>query len=131
MDPMESLFPSFMSIGEPLFMSNFMSNFGMRQNRSGLMDYILRMSEMDRGREGNPTRKDVLENLPEIDVRDPKYEKKNEKGEVELPTCSVCFEEMKEKATMLPCGHMYDRECIEPWLKDHNVCPTCRHELPS
>ena len=44
--------------------------------------------------------------------------------------------------TKLPCGHCFhhdhfktetgDRECggVLKWLKDHNSCPICRHELP-
>ena len=31
----------------------------------------------------------------------------------------------------LPCAHWFHRECCEQWLKDHNTCPVCRHELPT
>ena len=32
---------------------------------------------------------------------------------------------MEEGATTLtmPCGHTYHRECLIPWLEEHNTCP--------
>jgi hypothetical protein len=29
----------------------------------------------------------------------------------------------------LPCGHDFDRECIDSWLLDHTTCPTCRENI--
>ena len=47
--------------------------------------------------------------------------------------CNVCKDEYKEgeEVTKLPCNHSYHPECILPWLKEHNSCPTCRFELPT
>ena len=59
--------------------------------------------------------------------------KQNKDKKLEHPSCTVCISEipMGDKGMVLPCGHIFHPECINPWLDDHNTCPTCRHELPS
>jgi len=46
--------------------------------------------------------------------------------------CAVCLSESEDGETLvlLPCQHYFHPDCIKPWLKDHNSCPTCRFELP-
>ena len=55
------------------------------------------------------------------------------KGYKEIAECSVCKEEFKknDKVYKLPCDHLFHPDCITPWLKQHNSCPTCRFELPT
>lgn len=52
---------------------------------------------------------------------------------VQEKMCPVCQDELKleQHVIEMPCNHVYHEECIEPWLKIHNSCPTCRYELPT
>ncbi|PON91813.1 43kDa postsynaptic protein [Trema orientale] len=47
--------------------------------------------------------------------------------------CSVCRDRFKKGAELrvLPCKHVYHKDCILRWLKVRNTCPECRHELPT
>lgn len=47
--------------------------------------------------------------------------------------CPVCLIPYETSGTILelPCRHTFHSECILPWLRKTNSCPTCRHELPT
>ncbi|KAF4678577.1 hypothetical protein FOZ60_016409 [Perkinsus olseni] len=47
--------------------------------------------------------------------------------------CSICLEKQHvgNKATKLPCGHIFCTGCIVPWLRKNCTCPVCRYELPT
>lgn len=47
--------------------------------------------------------------------------------------CPICLSEFETADTVLalPCGHAFHRDCGLPWLTEHNVCPTCRYQLPT
>jgi len=48
-------------------------------------------------------------------------------------TCSVCLDDFAEGNVVkqLPCRHTYHPQCLLPWLKEHNTCPSCRFVLPT
>ena len=55
-----------------------------------------------------PTDQSFRENLPVVEISE-EHCKKLEDGTMEKPSCHICITdfEMKEKAVLLPCGHMY------------------------
>ena len=44
------------------------------------------------------------------------------------PICLVEYEEGCEIRT-LPCGHDFDKQCIDMWLDNHTSCPACRQSI--
>ncbi|KAG0229988.1 hypothetical protein BGW42_001219 [Actinomortierella wolfii] len=79
------------------------------------------------GRTGPPpAAKSFIRDLPIVHLKDIKRDE----------ACVICNEHFHENtgtvaATRLPCKHVFDRECIVPWLELHNNCPACRAEVPS
>ena len=44
--------------------------------------------------------------------------------------CVICMDHCKAGYGIeLPCGHAFDKCCLEKWLVDHDSCPTCRAKL--
>lgn len=86
-----------------------------------ILNHLLQMHEP---RGPPPTSKKALQALPEITVDIPTKET--------AVRCSVCFDDFQlgAKAIQLPCKHIFDKNCLLPWLSEHNTCPHCRYELP-
>jgi len=70
-----------------------------------------------------PASPEVIESLKSVSV--------TEELIAEQPSCSICYDEFmcENTATLLPCKHAFDNECIVTWLKLHNTCPVCRHTV--
>jgi len=55
--------------------------------------------------------------------------------EGDVGDCGICLCTMEkgEKIIPLPCqpnhNHVFHQGCIEPWLRNHRTCPTCRGEF--
>ena len=97
--------------------SNF-SNFG---NMNSLFQQILQ----NLGRHEHPTDQQILNELPETKIEDVT------KLDAEKKNCIICLEDFKngDKATVLPCIHLFHTECIKNWLKTQNSCPICKFKL--
>ncbi|KAJ3593088.1 hypothetical protein NHX12_005425 [Muraenolepis orangiensis] len=46
-------------------------------------------------------------------------------------TCAVCIESYKagDVITVLTCGHIFHKACIEPWLLAKRTCPMCKCDI--
>lgn len=59
-----------------------------------------------------------------------KYTNHNELSlDAELPTCAICCEGLCEPVS-LPCGHTFDKKCLQSAMLRSNCCPLCRLVLP-
>lgn len=80
-----------------------------------------------------PTDQRVLQTIPIIRLTKERLDFKRKLSEsIESHTCSICIEDYSEdeQLVQLPCEHIFHKDCIMPWIEQHNTCPTCRYELP-
>jgi hypothetical protein len=48
----------------------------------------------------------------------------------EPETCTICLEEIAEKAVVVPCNHLsFDFICLAQWLQENTTCPLCKVEV--
>lgn len=73
----------------------------------------------------NPTDTDILTELPETEIGD------INKLPPEKRNCLICLNDLQtgDKATMLPCIHMFHSSCVQEWVKVNKYCPTCQFKL--
>lgn len=107
-------------------LSSLMS-FNEESHMENIINYLM---ANDPNKYGNPpASKDEVDKLNRMKVNNENRDEINKmSGEA---GCSVCKEdyESDQTAIKLPCSHLFHDECILPWLKDRNSCPTCRFEL--
>ena len=111
---------------------NLNLNFRSFASDENILQHIMRLSEQQMGRTGTPPASESsIKNLPEIEITDKECKGGADSPNKEYPRCSICCEDLTEKATKMPCGHLFNQGCISEWLKQHNQCPVCRFELPT
>lgn len=55
----------------------------------------------------------------------------DEETKLDSHTCAVCIESYRpgDVVTVLTCGHLFHKACIEPWLLDKRTCPMCKADI--
>lgn len=45
--------------------------------------------------------------------------------------CNICLDErgVGDEVAVLPCGHWFDKACMDTWMRDNPSCPVCRAEV--
>ena len=80
---------------------------------------------MEQNQSGNapgPATQQAIDALP---VRQLNAEDVGEGGQ---QPCAICTEDKRpgDEVMELPCHHWFCAECVKPWLKQHDTCPSCR-----
>ncbi|XP_039606115.1 RING finger protein 150a isoform X2 [Polypterus senegalus] len=57
--------------------------------------------------------------------------KGDKETEPEFDNCAVCIEGYKpnDVVRILPCRHLFHKNCVDPWLQDHRTCPMCKMNI--
>ncbi|CBZ51705.1 Os05g0488800 protein, related [Neospora caninum Liverpool] len=96
------------------------------------MDQILTMiMQNDVNRYGSPPAAASV-------IRSLREETLTEEQAREAGPCAICQEDYRREDVVhrltddsSQCSHIFHRQCIIPWLEQHNSCPVCRFELPT
>ncbi|EAY10654.1 hypothetical protein TVAG_157310 [Trichomonas vaginalis G3] len=98
--------------------------FGNEEQWQALADRLFRLNQQSLG--SPPTADDFLSS---DSMKPVKYTP----GCCAENVCSICLEEFNEndEVVILPCKHGFHEPCLQPWLKMHSECPSCRHKLPT
>ncbi|XP_027001748.1 RING finger protein 150a isoform X2 [Tachysurus fulvidraco] len=56
---------------------------------------------------------------------------RNQETESEFDNCAVCIEGYKanDVVRILPCRHVFHKNCVDPWLQEHRTCPMCKMNI--
>lgn len=81
--------------------------------------------------DSSPTKKvsaETIAALPRMSFKETKLRKEH----ANKAMCLVCMDKFEDSQVVvkLPCGHVYDADCIEQWLHQSTKCPECRAEVP-
>ena len=126
---------NFFYIGNPFsrrhFNDNFSSNFRSHNLFEHIIEMLQRNLELAEKKKHPSTSKNALKKLKKFPMSK-KFCKTNDKGQLEFPNCCICLSEINsgENTVLLPCGHLFHKDCCFTWLNKNNTCPICRFELP-
>ena len=43
-----------------------------------------------------------------------------------IEQCPICWDDPMTDRIETVCGHVFDKHCLDTWLKGHTTCPLCR-----
>jgi hypothetical protein len=46
-------------------------------------------------------------------------------------SCPICFDNLGSSVTVMPCAHVFHRQCIIQWLNNTDSCPLCKFKIHS
>ncbi|KAK1947183.1 E3 ubiquitin-protein ligase RING1-like [Phytophthora citrophthora] len=115
--------------GVPLFGSMSETGGANADSSDGFMNMLNELFQRAQAQQHGPppTSKSFLDKLP-IKI----WSQDTQKTEVHNE-CVICLSDYEndDKVISLPCGHTFHKDCGMTWLVEHNVCPTCRYQLPT
>ncbi|KAG6611550.1 zinc finger protein [Phytophthora cinnamomi] len=111
--------------GAPLFGSA--PSDGSSNGSDGFLNVLNELFQRAQQHGPPPTSKPFLDKLP-VKIWTTDMQKTESHTE-----CVICLSdyEKDDKVISLPCGHTFHKDCGMTWLVEHNVCPTCRYQLPT
>ena len=77
-----------------------------------------------------PIPKELIKNtkysLQEISNKEIKLVSVNKSNNSKINNCTICLEEVTNKAILNNCCHEYCYDCIKQWSDSSNLCPLCK-----
>ncbi|CAB1351925.1 unnamed protein product [Coregonus sp. 'balchen'] len=60
-----------------------------------------------------------------------RYANARDRNQTDFDNCAVCIEGYKpnDVVRILPCRHLFHKNCVDPWLLDHRTCPMCKMNI--
>ena len=74
---------------------------------------------------GNGVDPSIINNLPSSKLKD------ISKLDDDKKNCIICLEDFRidDEVIFLPCLHIFHRDCIIEWLKNHDDCPVGKNKV--
>ena len=116
-------------------MNNMMNNMGnmmnqmfnniFNNNNMGNIDFNNMNNIMNNENLGNGVDPSIINNLPSSKLKD------ISKLDDDKKNCIICLEDFRidDEVIFLPCLHIFHRDCIIEWLKNHDDCPVCKNKV--
>ena len=111
--------------------NNFIINLSNNRDDNIFNDIINRFSRylniIRSGNQNHGVEDDIMNYLEPSKLKDVS------KLEDDKKNCVICMEDFKigDEVLFIPCLHVFHKNCIIEWFKDHNDCPVCKFKLTS